>query len=107
MPRIPPRWRRASRAIPSRASTSSIWTGRGRDGRATATRSAASSRAWGASGCSSGGGLRDLAAVETALAAGVERAVLGTVAVREPAVALEAARRFPGRIAVGIDARDG
>jgi phosphoribosylformimino-5-aminoimidazole carboxamide ribotide isomerase len=54
-----------------------------------------------------GGGLRDLAAVETALEAGVERAVLGTVAVREPAVAFEAARRFPGRIAVGIDARDG
>ena len=54
-----------------------------------------------------GGGLRDLAAVETALAAGVERAVLGTVAVRRPEVAREAARRFPGRIAVGIDARDG
>jgi phosphoribosylformimino-5-aminoimidazole carboxamide ribotide isomerase len=54
-----------------------------------------------------GGGLRDLAAVEAVLAAGVERAVLGTVAVREPAVAFEAARRFPGRIAVGIDARDG
>jgi phosphoribosylformimino-5-aminoimidazole carboxamide ribotide isomerase len=41
------------------------------------------------------------------LGAGVERAVLGTVAVREPAIAREAARRFPGRIAVGIDARDG
>jgi len=54
-----------------------------------------------------GGGLRDLAAVEAVLAAGVGRAVLGTVAVREPAVAREAARRFPGRIAVGIDARDG
>jgi len=54
-----------------------------------------------------GGGLRDLAAVEAVLAAGVERAVLGTLAVREPAVAREAARRFPGRIAVGIDARDG
>lgn len=54
-----------------------------------------------------GGGLRDLAAVEAVLAAGVERAILGTVAVREPTVAREAARRFPGRIAVGIDARDG
>jgi phosphoribosylformimino-5-aminoimidazole carboxamide ribotide isomerase len=54
-----------------------------------------------------GGGLRDLAAVEAALATGVSRVVLGTVAVREPAVAREAARRFPGRIAVGIDARDG
>jgi phosphoribosylformimino-5-aminoimidazole carboxamide ribotide isomerase len=54
-----------------------------------------------------GGGLRELAAVEAALASGVERAVLGTVAVRKPEVAREAARRFPGRIAVGIDARDG
>jgi phosphoribosylformimino-5-aminoimidazole carboxamide ribotide isomerase len=54
-----------------------------------------------------GGGLRDLAAVEQALATGVSRVVLGTVAAREPAVAREAARRFPGRIAVGIDARDG
>jgi phosphoribosylformimino-5-aminoimidazole carboxamide ribotide isomerase len=54
-----------------------------------------------------GGGLRDLASVEAVLSAGVERAILGTVAVREPDVAREAARRFPGRIAVGIDARDG
>jgi phosphoribosylformimino-5-aminoimidazole carboxamide ribotide isomerase len=54
-----------------------------------------------------GGGLRGLAAVEEALATGVARVVLGTVAAREPAVAREAAQRFPGRIAVGIDARDG
>jgi len=54
-----------------------------------------------------GGGLRNLAAVEAVLEAGVARVVLGTVAVRAPAVAREAARRFPGRIAVGIDARDG
>jgi phosphoribosylformimino-5-aminoimidazole carboxamide ribotide isomerase len=54
-----------------------------------------------------GGGLRDLAAIEAALATGVSRVVLGTLAAREPAVAREAARRHPGRIAVGIDARDG
>ena len=54
-----------------------------------------------------GGGLRDLAAIEAALATGVARVVLGTLAAREPAVVREAARRHPGRIAVGIDARDG
>jgi phosphoribosylformimino-5-aminoimidazole carboxamide ribotide isomerase len=54
-----------------------------------------------------GGGLRDLAAVETALATGVGRVILGTLAAREPALVREAARRHPGRIAVGIDARDG
>jgi phosphoribosylformimino-5-aminoimidazole carboxamide ribotide isomerase len=54
-----------------------------------------------------GGGLRELGAIEQALASGVARVVLGTVAVRRPELAREAARRFPGRIAVGIDARDG
>jgi phosphoribosylformimino-5-aminoimidazole carboxamide ribotide isomerase len=54
-----------------------------------------------------GGGLRDLAAVETALAAGVDRVVLGTAALRDPALVRSAARRFPGRIAVGLDAKDG
>ncbi len=54
-----------------------------------------------------GGGLRDLAAIERALATGVGRVILGTLAAREPAVAREAARRHPGRIAVGIDAREG
>ncbi len=54
-----------------------------------------------------GGGLRDLASVEEALATGVGRVILGTLAAREPAVAREAARRHPGQIAVGIDARDG
>jgi phosphoribosylformimino-5-aminoimidazole carboxamide ribotide isomerase len=54
-----------------------------------------------------GGGIRDLAAIEAWLAAGVDRVVLGTVAVREPALVDDACRRFPGRIAVGIDARDG
>ena len=54
-----------------------------------------------------GGGLRSLAHVEERLALGVERAILGTVALREPALVKEAAACFPGRIAVGIDARDG
>jgi phosphoribosylformimino-5-aminoimidazole carboxamide ribotide isomerase len=54
-----------------------------------------------------GGGLRTLAAIEEALAEGVERAILGTVALRDPALVRDAARRFPGRIAVGLDARAG
>src|SRR5690606_9591492 len=54
-----------------------------------------------------GGGLRSLAAVEAALAAGVERAILGTAALRDPELVRTAAARFPGRIAVGLDAREG
>jgi phosphoribosylformimino-5-aminoimidazole carboxamide ribotide isomerase len=54
-----------------------------------------------------GGGIRTLAAVEEWLALGVERVVLGTAALRDPALVHAAARRFPGRIGVGIDARDG
>jgi phosphoribosylformimino-5-aminoimidazole carboxamide ribotide isomerase len=54
-----------------------------------------------------GGGLRTLAAIETALSSGVERAILGTVALRDPDLVVEACRRFPGQIAVGIDAKEG
>ncbi len=54
-----------------------------------------------------GGGLRGLEAIDAVLEAGVERAILGTVALRDPALVREAARCHPGRIAVGIDARDG
>jgi phosphoribosylformimino-5-aminoimidazole carboxamide ribotide isomerase len=54
-----------------------------------------------------GGGVRDLAAVESWLGKGVVRVVLGTAAAREPAFVKDACRRFPGRIAIGIDARDG
>ena len=54
-----------------------------------------------------GGGLRTLAAVEEVLALGVERAILGTAALREPQLVRDAAKRWPGRIAVGIDARAG
>ena len=54
-----------------------------------------------------GGGLRDEAAVRRVLDAGVARAILGTVAVRDPALCERLCKAFPGRIAVGIDARDG
>ncbi|MGH0036189.1 MAG: 1-(5-phosphoribosyl)-5-[(5-phosphoribosylamino)methylideneamino]imidazole-4-carboxamide isomerase [Myxococcota bacterium] len=54
-----------------------------------------------------GGGVRDRAGLDAAFEAGVERVILGTVALRDPALVVEAARAFPGRIAVGLDARDG
>jgi phosphoribosylformimino-5-aminoimidazole carboxamide ribotide isomerase len=54
-----------------------------------------------------GGGIRDLATIESWLARGIRRVILGTVAVRDPALVREACRAFPGRIAVGIDAKGG
>jgi phosphoribosylformimino-5-aminoimidazole carboxamide ribotide isomerase len=54
-----------------------------------------------------GGGIRDLATIETWLAKGIRRVILGTVAVRDPMLVREACRKFPGRIAVGIDAKHG
>ena len=54
-----------------------------------------------------GGGIRDIAAVERWLAAGVARVILGSAAVHDPALVRDACRRFPGRVAVGIDAREG
>jgi phosphoribosylformimino-5-aminoimidazole carboxamide ribotide isomerase len=54
-----------------------------------------------------GGGIRDLAIIESWLAEGVRRVILGTAALRDPGLVREACRRFPGRVAVGIDARDG
>ena len=54
-----------------------------------------------------GGGIRDMAGVEGWLSAGVTRVILGTAAVRNPAFVKEAARVYPGRVAVGIDARGG
>ena len=54
-----------------------------------------------------GGGSRDLATLEAWLGKGVERAILGTAALRNPALVKEACRLFPGRVAVGIDARGG
>ena len=54
-----------------------------------------------------GGGIRDLAAIEAWLEKGVARVVLGTAAVRDPALVAEACRAFAGRIALAIDARGG
>ena len=54
-----------------------------------------------------GGGIRTIAHIEAWLEKGLARVILGTVAVRDPALVREAARKFPGRVAVGIDARGG
>lgn len=54
-----------------------------------------------------GGGIRDLATIDAWLSKGVSRVVLGTVALKEPQLVREACKLYPGRIAVGIDARDG
>ena len=54
-----------------------------------------------------GGGIRTLAHIENWLSRGLSRVILGTVAVRDPALVMEACKRFPGRIAVGIDAKGG
>ncbi len=54
-----------------------------------------------------GGGIRDLATIEAWLGKGVDRVIIGTAAVRDPELVRGAARRYPGRIAVGIDARAG
>jgi phosphoribosylformimino-5-aminoimidazole carboxamide ribotide isomerase len=54
-----------------------------------------------------GGGIREMKTVEGWLAKGVARVIIGTAAVRDPDFVREAARRHPGRIAVGIDAKEG
>jgi phosphoribosylformimino-5-aminoimidazole carboxamide ribotide isomerase len=54
-----------------------------------------------------GGGIRDLATIEMYLELGVRRVVIGTEAIRNPELVREAARRFSGRLVVGIDARNG
>lgn len=54
-----------------------------------------------------GGGIRDMAAIERWLEAGVARVILGTAALTDPALVISACRAYPGRIAVGIDARGG
>lgn len=54
-----------------------------------------------------GGGIRDRAAIERWLGAGVKRVILGTVAVKRPDLVREAALSYPGRVAVGIDAKAG
>ena len=54
-----------------------------------------------------GGGIRDMATVDGWLDKGVNRVIIGTAAVRDPALVKDAAKKYPGRIAVGLDARDG
>ena len=54
-----------------------------------------------------GGGIRDMKTVEGWLEKGIARVIIGTAAVRDPAFVREAAKAFPGKVAVGIDARDG
>ncbi|MDG1183652.1 MAG: 1-(5-phosphoribosyl)-5-[(5-phosphoribosylamino)methylideneamino]imidazole-4-carboxamide isomerase [Tateyamaria sp.] len=54
-----------------------------------------------------GGGIRDMATIEAWLSKGLARVILGTVAVEDPNLVREAARAFPGQVAVGIDARGG
>lgn len=54
-----------------------------------------------------GGGIRDMATIEAWLDKGLARVILGTVAVENPDLVREAARAFPGKVAVGIDARNG
>ncbi len=54
-----------------------------------------------------GGGIRDMAVIEGWLAAGITRVILGTVALKNPALVKEAARAFPGRVVVGADAKSG
>ena len=57
--------------------------------------------------CQLGGGIRDMATIEGWLDKGLARVILGTVAVENPDLVREAARAFPGKVAVGIDARAG
>jgi phosphoribosylformimino-5-aminoimidazole carboxamide ribotide isomerase len=54
-----------------------------------------------------GGGIRDMQGIERWLNAGITRVILGSAAAKNPTLVKQACRSFPGRIAVGIDARDG
>lgn len=54
-----------------------------------------------------GGGIRDLKTIEYYLGVGVEYVIIGTQAVKEPAFVTQACREFPGRVIVGLDAKDG
>lgn len=54
-----------------------------------------------------GGGIRTVETIQYWLDAGISRVILGTIALRDPDFVIEACKRFPGRVAVGIDARDG
>lgn len=54
-----------------------------------------------------GGGIRDIATIDMWLQAGISRVILGTIALRDPQLVRDACKAFPGKIAVGIDARGG
>lgn len=54
-----------------------------------------------------GGGIRNIENIKKWLELGVTRVILGTVAVKDPDLVIDACKRFPGKIAVGLDARDG
>jgi len=54
-----------------------------------------------------GGGIRNMEMIDSWLDAGISRVILGTIALKYPALVKEAAKAYPGRVAVGIDARDG
>ncbi len=54
-----------------------------------------------------GGGIRDLKGIEAWLTAGISRVILGSAAAKNPGLVIDACKAFPGRIAVGIDAREG
>src|SRR5262249_54521879 len=54
-----------------------------------------------------GGGIRDRATIESVLGKGIDRVIIGTAAVRQPDMVKSAAREFPGRVAVALDAREG
>jgi phosphoribosylformimino-5-aminoimidazole carboxamide ribotide isomerase len=54
-----------------------------------------------------GGGIRDLTTIEAWLVKGIARVIIGTAAVRDPALVRDAAKRFSGQVAVGLDAREG
>ncbi|OWU80582.1 1-(5-phosphoribosyl)-5-[(5-phosphoribosylamino)methylideneamino]imidazole-4-carboxamide isomerase [Phaeobacter sp. 22II1-1F12B] len=54
-----------------------------------------------------GGGIRDMATIENWIDCGLARVILGTVAVEDPSLVKQAAKEFPGQVAVGIDARNG
>jgi len=54
-----------------------------------------------------GGGIRDIATIEAYLSLGIGRVIIGTAAQRNPELVKDACERFPGRIVVGIDAKDG
>jgi phosphoribosylformimino-5-aminoimidazole carboxamide ribotide isomerase len=54
-----------------------------------------------------GGGIRDMAGIAAWLEAGIDRVILGSAAAKNPQLVIDACRTFPGRVVVGIDARDG